>query len=519
MKKRIIKGSLIGLVALTSLLSCQGNDTPSEKPEEIIPIDQIDKDNIAFTEDDIINDKFGGIGVEWGAYEDTDKLIDGGWEKIIDHMDHFGAARIRLMINYDWFCQNFDDKGNNDHSDDTWTYNFTNKYALNMLEILDYSQKNGIDVAFGAWNVIGQLNNDVWGMMEEVTSDIRWAKITADVLNFLVNEKGYSCIKWFVNSNEPNLTGAKGSSKNYNNTYEIWEQGVKNVRKALDDIGLTKIGIIGGDTTGYRGCDEYFSNIANRIPGYVADYGAHFYLSNIEVDRGIALNNLRELAKNVKKIHPEFGKGRPFEVWESGFIDGKTALDSQTAIATTSYAIRMADFTIQCLASGMDGICYWDFDDAMHFMYTSSATYPKEWGMFSSLAEASADKQELRPWYHSSSLLTHLFKKGNKIYSPIQNNTELDNSFRSIATISQDGKKGGFAAVNASLKTVTKTFYLDDEVSGDKLYIYNFNNDSYLLGSDGYTVPNYVIDGSLNKKLELQFAPNTVIVVSNTELK
>ena len=33
MKKRIIKGSLIGLVALTSLLSCQGNDTPSEKPE------------------------------------------------------------------------------------------------------------------------------------------------------------------------------------------------------------------------------------------------------------------------------------------------------------------------------------------------------------------------------------------------------------------------------------------------------------------------------------------------------
>ena len=131
----------------------------------------------------------------------------------------------------------------------------------------------------------------------------------------------------------------------------------------------------------------------------------------------------------------------------------------------------------------------------------------------------SADKQELRPWYHSSSLLTHLFKKGNKIYSPIQNNTELDNSFRSIATISQDGKKGGFAAVNASLKTVTKTFYLDDEVSGDKLYIYNFNNDSYLLGSDGYIVPNYVIDGSLNKKLELQFAPNTVIVVSNTELK
>jgi len=518
MKKRTIKGTLIGLAALTSLLSCQNNQ-PTQPQKEEIPLDQIDRDNIAFTSDDVINEKFGGIGVEWGAYEDTDKLIDGGWDKIIDHMDHFGAARIRLMINYDWFCQNFDDKGNTDKTDDTWSYNFTNKYALNMLEILDYTQKNSIDVAFGAWNVIGQLVNDVWGMMDEVTSDIRWAKITADVLNFLVNEKGYSCIKWFVNSNEPNYVGNKGSSKNYNNTYEIWEKGVKNVRKALDDIGLDKIGIIGGDTTGFRGCDEYFTQIAKRIPGYVADYGAHFYLSNIEVDRGIAMTKMRELADSVKAIDPEFGNGRPFEVWESGFVDGKTALDSQTAITTTSYAVRMSDYTIQCLASGMDGVCYWDFDDAMHFMYTANATVPKEWGMFSSLAEASAEKQELRPWYHSSSLFAHLFKKGNKVYSPIQNNTEFDNSFRSIATINADGTQGGFAAVNASLKNVTKTFYLDEKVSGDKLYIYEFNDASYKLGEDGYIVPNYVIDGSLNKKLTLEFKPNTVFVVSNEELK
>ena len=50
-------------------------------------------------------------------------------------MDHLGAARIRLMISYDWFCQNFDDKGNDDKTDDTWTYNFANKYdGLNELK-------------------------------------------------------------------------------------------------------------------------------------------------------------------------------------------------------------------------------------------------------------------------------------------------------------------------------------------------------------------------------------------------
>ena len=326
MKKRVIKGTLLSVAALTSLLSCQNNVEPVVARESI---DKIDKNNIAFTSEDIVNDKFGGLGVEWGAYENTDKLIENGWEKIIDHMDHLGPARIRLMINYDWFCQDFDDKGDFDKTNDTWSYNFTNKYALNMLDILDYTQVHGIDVAFGCWNVIGTLDKpDVWNMMDEVTSDIRWAKISADVLNFLVNQKGYSCIKWFVSSNEPNWLGNQGSSKNYNNTYEKWETGVKNVRKALDDIGLTQIGIVGGDTTGYAGCDEYFTGIAKRIPGYVADYGAHLYLSNYEVDRGVLLGEIEGMINKIQKLDPEAGKSRPFEVWEAGFLDGKTPLEN-----------------------------------------------------------------------------------------------------------------------------------------------------------------------------------------------
>ncbi len=516
MKRSRFKGLLFGLVAMTSLLSCQGQ--PVDDSEPSVPIDQIDKDNIAFTSDDIINSSFGGLGVEWGAYENTDKLIENGWEKIIDHMDHLGPARIRLMINYDWFCQNFDDKGDDDKTNDTWTYNFSNKYAANMFDILDYCQVHGIDVAYGCWNVIGDLKNDIWNMMEEVTSDIRWARISADVLDYLVHQKGYSCIKWFVSSNEPNWLGYEGSSKNFKNTYEKWEQGIKNVRKALDDIGLTNIGIIGGDTTGYAGTDEYFTNIANNIPDLVADYGAHLYLSNYDVDRGNMLTEVRGMVKKIKKLDSEAGKSRPFEIWEAGFLDGKTILDSQTAITACSYGVRMTDYTIQCLAAGLDGVVYWDFDDAMHFMYTNNGAVPKEWGMFSSLAEASAAKQELRPWYHSSSLLCHLIKKGNKIYSPLQNNTELDDTFRCIGTVNPDGTQGGFVAINAAYRKTTKTFYMDDTVSGDKLYIYIFNENSYRLDEEGYITPNYVIDGSLNKKITLEFAPSTAIFVSNTRL-
>ena len=67
-------------------------------------------------------------------------------------------------------------------------------------------------------------------------------------------------------------------------------------------------------------------------------------------------------------------------------------------------------------------------------------------------------------------------------------------------------------------RTVTKSFCLDDEVEGDKLYIYKFARGEYRLGEDGFIEPNDIIDGSLNKKLTLEIAPRTVYVVSNTRL-
>ena len=231
------------------------------------------------------------------------------------------------------------------------------------------------------------------------------------------------------------------------------------------------------------------------------------------------LGQINLVSNEIKKIDPGFGSIREVNVWEAGLLDGKTLLDCQSMIRTSDYAVRMVDYTIQCLAGGMNGVVYWDFDDAMHFMYSNNTTTPKEWGMFSSLAESSSGKQELRPWYHSTSLLTHLFKKGNKIYSPLQNDPDRTRTFRSIATVNQDGTQGGFVCINADMAlSTTKTFYLDDKVEGDKLYIYKFADGEYRLGEDGFIEPNDVIDGSLNKKITLEVPPRTVYVVSNTRL-
>jgi hypothetical protein len=42
----------------------------------------VDTENIAFTDNDLIQSSYGGLGVEWGVYEDTDKLDASSWLRI-----------------------------------------------------------------------------------------------------------------------------------------------------------------------------------------------------------------------------------------------------------------------------------------------------------------------------------------------------------------------------------------------------------------------------------------------------
>ena len=189
------------------------------------------------------------------------------------------------------------------------------------------------------------------------------------LMDYLVHKQGFTCIRWFVNGNEPNYLGVKGSSKNYNNSFEKWAQGVKNVRAALDAKGLTSIGIVGGDTTGFDGTTTYWEGIGKGLTKEVADYGAHLYLSNYYIDGGYVLENINTLNKDIHALDAGYGTERPLDIWESGLLDGKDAeTDGNKLIKTVTYGIRMADFTIQTALAGVNSVTYWDFDDGMNFM-------------------------------------------------------------------------------------------------------------------------------------------------------
>ena len=217
-------------------------------------------------------------------------------------------------------------------------------------------------------------------------------------------------------------------------------------------------------------------------------------------------NHYEKNRENIKKLDNDLGKVRKPHIWEGGLQDGKDpVLDCQKLITEYSYANTMVDYTLQALASGINGITYWDFDDGMHFMYNADGSVTaKEWGMFSTLGSATVQMQELRPWYHSSMLMMNLLRRNNIIFDSGDNSSSENPGFRSLATISNDKKLAG--AIFSNNETERKIKFVIDQKYEDseKMYVYVFGKNYTLIGEDGFVKPNYVVDGSMNKITELR---------------
>lgn len=475
--------------------------------------------SLRFGSGDVISQSFDGLGVEWGTYEDTNKMVKGSWSRVLSAVDKLNPALVRCMTNLDWFVTDFNDYDNTDLDDDTWSYNFNNKQMVNATDVLDYCQAHGIKVAFGVWNVIGNADpeKDIFGMIEgDVTADPRWAKMCADLMEYLIKIKGYTCIQWFVNTNEPNVYGSKGTSKNAYNTTEKWIQGVKNVKAAFDAIGLTDLSIVGGDTTTLITSKPYLTKAADAISDILDNYGVHLYVNNSQIDSGAYEESVFELYSAVQDHDQALGTSKHMYIWEAGLLSGKKQdTDCNELIMTYGYGLRMADYTIQSINAGINGIVYWDLDDAMHFMYTENGTNAKEWGMFSTLATAEIGKQEYRPWYHSSVLLTNVLRPGNTIYGAMH----LPEGVRALATVNSDRTQGGVVVVNNSKTKISQDLILDEKIETDgKLYVYLYSEKTLKLDENGFVTPNYVLEGSLNEKVTMEIPANTMMVVSTERI-
>lgn len=451
----------------------------------------------AYAFDEVLADSFAGLGVEWDAYEHPDVVSEDKWQLVLERVDKLSPAYIRCMINLDWVVTDWQKNTDDGGADDTWSYNWEQSNIKSLLKILDHCQERGIGVALGAWRAV-----DGWDMRD--SSDARYAKIVGDVFDELVNKRGYSCIRWLVPTNEPNYIEG--------NTFGSWSAGVNNVYAQLQEHGLAeKVAITGPDVSSYTAAMTWCADAARDVGDKLGNYSVHLYVSDYTVDSGNLAENISDIDGAIAEYDDALAQ-KGLYIWEGGLIDGRNEqFDTNELIDTYGYGFRMADYTVQCILGGAEGVCFWELDDAMHFLENGQT---KNWGMFSSLGDAA--QQELRPWFQSSMLLTKIFAPGRRVYGcPV--NGEKETTVRAAAAVSEDGTEGGYCVMNQGTQERECTFYLPAVSGGEKLYVYIYGEGHTKLGADGYILPNYELDGSLSSALTLRVPAKSTVFVTNVK--
>ena len=290
-------------------------------------------------------------------------------------VDFLNPAFVRCMIYANTYCEGFDDEGNP-------IYDFDSLANQALIRELDYLESRDIEVVLGEWETPGRFGGEFEGI---TVDDPRWASIIGGFLDYLINQKGYTCIKYFNYVNEAN------SDWSYCGDFDKWQTGINYLHTELDKYGLNeKIKITGPDTV-WDSDNTWLKEINSNqdLDAKIGLYDTHMYPTIDEITNGTIEEMVAEQRSCVT--------GKDFYMTEIGMVTGKSDGDSQPYTKEFSYGVIMADAASQVMRGGFSGLAIWDLDDAMHdqqngFPITDIRSL-KQWGFWNSVAGMEKDGQ------------------------------------------------------------------------------------------------------------------------------
>lgn len=471
----------------------------------------------------IVTEDYLGNGVQWSAYPHADTenaewgllMTDEKWERNFHRLSYMQPKLLRVVDQANWrYMVGFDKAGNP-------ILDFNTDEVKAVERILKYAQSNDITVLFGEWGTPYKMHDTTFGHSDKFdgADDPKWISSIVEYLNYLIIEKGYTCIKHYNLINEPN--GDWASTKG---DFEEWKRGVIALNKALKEKGLDKyISVAGPDAvtrydnpqSQYTGA-EWVVQTVKQLDAEVGIYDTHDYTEYDLVRSGEFENVHRKIAEYVKPtgkqiIFGELGFSRNGEANQKRAAeDPYSCEDTQMDVYDYSYGIDMTDALIQSMNAGYSGSAAWALDDAMHTCGDlGNKNELKRWGMWNSLGTELCNNpldENMRPWFYSWSLMCRYIPFGSTILEvPKTNKTGLR-----YAVSVYDGEYT-FSIVNNSSQEQSMTFDLpNSKLSFDK-YIYQENNRT--TDADGFPTP---VEESINiSKKAITIPANSFVLLTS----
>ena len=416
---------ILPIISVFGLLSC--SNTAGE--------------TIVFSDRDVVSPYFTGAGVQWSAYPHADSdgsdwgllMTEEKWDELYERVDYLKPRFMRVMDQANWrYFQGLDKNGRP-------VLDFENQETHALYKILDFCQERGIIVMIGEWGVPGHKHDigDPSVYLDGV-DDPRWYDMIGQWLDYLLNVKGYDCIRYYDIINEPN-----GSWSCVEGNFEEWCTAVRNlhaelVKRNLDDrIGICGPGSVpNADTKKYRDRwrgYEWLQLAGKEVGDMLTAYNTHAYYPHLAVRAGNAAEYMH-FATDIPVAHDS---GKPFFLGEIGLkavkdggefaaeherlrkLDEYASQDSNMYIYQYFYGLDMVSAAIQSFNAGVDAVAAWDVDDAMHTKNDCGDIHQlKKWGFWNILGtELMNDpaEEEIRPWYWAWSWLGRYLLPGSGI--------------------------------------------------------------------------------------------------------
>lgn len=454
---------------------------------------------------------FVGIGPQWGGYDNIEKwtgsatLSNADWEKLFQRVDFMRPGLVRLMGSPGW---NYMIDGQYD----------VQKSAGILFKILDYCQAKNINVMWGEWGQRPVNGNQ---------ADVQWLEHSTDFLNYLINIKGYTCIKYYNMCNEP-----AGSWSSIAGDYDLWQRTYEHIFAKMEAKGLSsKVKVIAPDIAIWNDMSlgHWITNARNYFGEKINAYDIHTYPSDEQVKGGSykrAIQGHRDLVPDhLEMIMGELG----YKYDENSSLgqynkqriasDEHSSDDSNMMVYDAFYGVDVADATIQNLNTGYNGVILWDMDDAM---YDDGNNKLKRWGFWNILGQerfGGVWDEEIRPWFYPMSLMCRYFPQGSTIYRTI---TPEKRGLSS--TCAMKGNRYTIAIANSNTEEHTIRLKMDFDIvlENTKHYKYIAGDGSYFEGvkdENGFPIPHKLQDMDFNNGVYHEFVvpARSLILITNMD--
>ena len=451
-----------------------------------------------------------GVGVELDPHFFAQNLTrnDGATEAdwydvVVPRVQKMDVQRFRVMLQPHWWEPY---KGQ---------FTYDSPEVRSVCAVLDLAEQCGIDVTLVLWGcpisagsvdpAIGYIGRHYLAIPEGggwVTKCNDHEEFAANFVAFyewLVKEKGYTCIRELTPYNEPD--GDVSPLEEYVLTARALDAELQ--RKGLrDNVNLNL-----SDNTDVR---RYFLKGCARELADEADlFNSHTYIFGYDDANCKALNwekrNVRAAAKAGKRhFVGEFGS------------DQCVGATRQKDINFYERGVLIVRNALNFLNAGAAGFSYWSLID-QYYSRDESYIQMQQLGLWrykecayepGDLAEGIVGDYAVRPQYYAYSLLTRFVRKGDEVYP-------LDMKDRFIAGSAVKGGDGAWTYIIANASQEPASYRIEARGAEGDVYVYSRQT---LPEGDAMIEPSSNVKAS-DGNFELEVPAESVVLVKMTDLQ